>query len=63
MNEPKHNLDRQTRNYGIDALRILSMLMIVILHVLKHGGVLDSTETFSVEYRTAWFIQICVFAQ
>ena len=37
------------------------MLMIVILHVLKHGGVLDSTETFSVEYRTAWFIEICAY--
>ena len=38
-------LDRQTglvcvyptRNYGIDALRIVSMLMVVTLHVLGHG--------------------------
>ncbi len=29
---------RQERNFGIDALKILSMLMVVILHVLSHGG-------------------------
>ena len=35
--------DRQTgRNYGIDALRLVSMFMVVILHILGHGGVLEN---------------------
>lgn len=30
------------RNYGIDALRLFSMLLVVTLHVLGHGGVLEN---------------------
>lgn len=30
------------RNIGIDLLKIVSMLMIVTLHMLGHGGVLDN---------------------
>ena len=26
------------RNYGLDALRMLAMFMIVILHILNQGG-------------------------
>ncbi len=63
MDERQYTLDRQTdrqtgRNYGIDALRILSMLMVVTLHVLGHGGILDSTKAYSVNYEIAWFIEI-----
>ena len=29
------------RNYGIDALRLLSMLMVVGLHVFGQGGILS----------------------
>ena len=36
------------RNYGIDLLRIICMLMIIGLHILGHGGVLTNTEAFSV---------------
>lgn len=32
------------RNYGLDALRIISMLMVVALHVLGKGGFVDSNE-------------------
>lgn len=28
------------KNYGIDALRILAMFMVTILHILNRGGVL-----------------------
>ena len=38
------------RNYGIDALRIVSMFMIVILHTLGHGGILSSVSIFSGKY-------------
>lgn len=30
------------RNIGIDALRILSMFYVIILHILGHGGILDN---------------------
>lgn len=32
------------RNYGIDLLRIFAMMMIVLLHVINQGGVLNATH-------------------
>ena len=32
------------RNYGIDLLRMVLMLMVVILHIFGHGGALGATE-------------------
>lgn len=49
------------RNYGIDLLRILSMYMVLILHVLGQGGILGATEKFSAHYWTAWFLEISVY--
>ncbi len=34
----------KARNYGIDALKIACMYMVVILHVLGHGGVLQHCD-------------------
>ena len=48
------------RNYGIDALRMLAMFMVVLLHVVGPGGVIWA-ETFSVQYELAWFLEIGVF--
>ena len=48
----------QERNYGIDLLRILSMFMIVILHVLGRGGILGVAEVLSVHYEVAWLLEI-----
>ena len=33
------------RNYGIDALRLVSMYLVVILHVLGQGGVLANSHS------------------
>lgn len=52
---------KQEREYGIDALRIIAMLMIVILHVLLHGGILDSLKTPGLRYMTAWYLEAAVF--
>ena len=41
-NTIEYKANIQTRNYGIDALRIVSMLMIVMLHVIGHGGVIKA---------------------
>ena len=47
------------RNYGVDALRIYSMLMIVVLHILSTGGVLENSE--GGEYYLAWFLEIFAY--
>ena len=46
------------RNYGIDALRIVSMLMVVVLHVLGQGGILDSIDLqfTSIRSLSFWFL-------
>ncbi len=47
------------RNHGIDALRVLSMLMVVMLHVLGHGGILDSAQ--KTNYWIAWYLEIAAY--
>lgn len=47
----------KNRNYGIDLLRITAMLMIVTMHILKRGGILDSVEAFSPGYYAAWILE------
>ena len=50
------------RNYGIDLFRFFSMLMIVILHVLGHGGVLHNGNSF-VDKTLIYFLEImCIVA-
>lgn len=49
---------KNSRNYGIDALRILSMFFVLVLHVLGHGGVLSNTVVFTSQYEVAWFLEI-----
>lgn len=39
--------ETRARNYGIDLLRLISMLMIVVLHVLGQGGILKSTSALT----------------
>lgn len=48
----------QKRNYGIDLLRIVAMLMIITLHVLKHGGIIDNLNTISWKYEVAWGLEL-----
>ena len=49
------------RNYGIDFLRILSMFMVVILHVLGQGGILFNAPAFSGHYFGSWFWEILCY--
>ena len=51
----------KNRNYGIDALRIISMFMVVILHSLGHGGILDSVNNFSGKYYISWLTEIAAY--
>lgn len=39
------------RNIGIDLLRMIAMLLVVVLHVLAQGGVIDKAmQTSSAHY-------------
>lgn len=49
------------RNYGIDLLRVLSMFMVVILHVLGCGGVLRTCSVNSINYYVSWFLEVAAF--
>ena len=44
------------RDYGIDLLRIISMLMVPIVHVIGQGGILASAIPFSIQYESAWML-------
>ena len=46
---------RGSRNYGLDVLRALSMLFVVTLHLLGHGGVLDAAEGGA--FASAYFLE------
>lgn len=55
VNERINDLDRSTgRNYGIDAFRIVSMIMIVILHIYSHGGVSSALNDHVLENSIAF---------
>lgn len=45
------------RNYGIDLLRLVLMLMVVVLHVLGHGGILSAVAPLSAKYNIAWLLE------
>jgi surface polysaccharide O-acyltransferase-like enzyme len=49
------------REVGVDLLRLLSMFMVVLLHVLGHGGFLSQTVTNSLNYNLAWFLEIAAY--
>lgn len=46
----------QQRNFGIDLLKTMAMLCIVLLHVLLHGGMLWNMATFSDKYAIIWLM-------
>lgn len=51
----------KNRNYGVDLLRIVSMYMVVILHILGNGGVLRNLEVLSLNFFGAWLLEISCY--
>lgn len=49
------------RNYGLDLLRMLLMLMVVILHVLGKGGILDNAVMGTTNYYIAWILEAACY--
>lgn len=52
---------KKDRIIGIEFLRIMSMIFIVLLHVLGRGGILNNCELFSANYLLSWFLEIFAF--
>ncbi len=53
----------KTRSYGIDLLKSISMLMIVILHILGVGGILSAAQEGSLAAAAAWLLEAsCICA-
>lgn len=49
------------RNYGIDILRLVSMYMVVVLHVLGCGGIIASCDKFTTNYYVAWLLETSAY--
>jgi surface polysaccharide O-acyltransferase-like enzyme len=54
---------KRERNLGLDLLRMVSMFMVLLLHVLGQGGVLNSInrETSAAQFNVAWLIEISAY--
>lgn len=54
-------IEVKERNLGVDLLKIVSMLMIVTLHMLGHGRILENLPFMSHSYRAAWMLEIICY--
>lgn len=53
-------MGKSERNYGIDLLRVVSMLFVIMLHIMGHGGVLASTGTYW-HFSAAWLLETIAY--
>ena len=51
----------QSRNYGIDCLRLVLMYMVCLLHVLGQGGILVASKEGTLNYYVFWFLEIFAY--
>lgn len=49
------------RNYGIDLLRIVSIFMVIILHIMAQGAAIYSVDKGSLNYYIFWFLEMTSF--
>jgi len=54
-------MNNTRREYGIDILRILSMMMVLVLHVFSNGKVLKHLVFGSTNYYVGWFFEALCF--
>ncbi|WP_417206784.1 acyltransferase [Akkermansia sp.] len=50
-----------SRNYGIDALRIVAMMLVLVLHLLAATHVLPLDNHDSASYRVGWLLEIAAY--
>lgn len=58
---PAQLSQKEERNIGIELFRVVSMLLIVMLHVLGHGGVYSYAAKLSDNYQVAWFLETLAY--
>ncbi len=49
------------RHIGIDLLRILSMFLVLILHILGQGGIITALNPLSLKYKAVWLLEIAAY--
>jgi surface polysaccharide O-acyltransferase-like enzyme len=59
--ELKGEKTKGIRNINIELLRIISMIMIIIMHLLGHGGILDNVKPYTANYMLVWTINALAF--
>lgn len=59
--DDNNTLITNKRNYGIDCLRIVSMIMVAVLHVVGLGGVLSALESSPTWYNIVWLIRVAAY--
>ena len=57
INVIKKTTDKQRRNYGIDLLRIISMINIINLHINLKTGIMR-LKAINLKYKTIWRLEI-----
>ncbi len=53
-------METSKRNYGIDLLRVLCIFGVVVLHILGHGRVLETTQT-PFGFSFSWLLEIAFY--
>lgn len=51
----------EERNMGVELFRVVSMMLVVMLHVLGHGGVYSHAVFLSDNYKVAWFLETLAY--
>lgn len=60
-NDIRPLLNKPSRNYSIDLLRVISMCMIVALHVIGRCSLIDNSQPGSIRFVAYWVIEaICL---
>ncbi len=52
---------KSERNLGVELFRVISMLMVVLLHILGNGGVLSATKALTSTYKAAYLLQVITY--
>lgn len=53
--------EKEERNMGVELFRVVSMMLVVMLHVLGHGGVYSHADFLSDNYKVAWFLETLAY--
>jgi len=60
-NAPALLQKKEERNMGVELFRVVSMVLVVMLHVLGHGGVYSHAEKLSDNFYAAWFLETMAY--